>query len=167
MLLAWLSSFTCKAHDDVAARTAQSELSHFSPPLQLSPRAELSTPKPPRSLWLRVATSASAAFAASFGLTQAYASRSERARLREERGVSLEVDVRGRASDRAAGSVKSELMQRVSDVCLASKVAAAGTTLLIWLTSKSEHEPRQSRTLDGPMVLRGMNGAGLVLREKF
>ena len=83
------------------------------------------------------------------------------------RGVALDVNVRSRAAEGTSSSLRSELMQRVSSLCLASKVAAAGTTLLIWLTSKSEHEPRQSRTLVGPMVLRGMNGAGLVLREKF
>ena len=165
MMLAWLSNTTCKAHDDVAARTAQSELAHFQAP-QASTYTDAAS-KPRTSSWLRVATRASAAFAASFALTQAYASRSERARLREVHGVGLDIDVRSRAHDGTSGSLKSELMQRVSSVCLASKVAAAGTTLLIWLTSKSEHEPRQSRTLLGPMVLRGMNGAGLVLREKF
>jgi hypothetical protein len=166
MILAWLSSLTCKAHDDVAVRTARSELAHFAHPLQLASSApsEAFTYAPPPSLWLRVAASTSAAFAASIALTQAYASRRERPSLHD---VSLGVHVRGGADARSVGAGQRELMKRVNDVCLASKVAAAGATLLIWLTSKSESQPRQSRTLVGPMVLRGMNGGGLVLREKF
>ena len=61
----------------------------------------------------------------------------------------------------------ADLLQRVSDICLAGSVAATGATLLIWLTSKRERRPDRSRMLIGPMVLRGMDGAGVVLREKF
>jgi hypothetical protein len=63
--------------------------------------------------------------------------------------------------------MRADLLNRVSDICLAGSVAATGATLLIWLTKKRKRSDHQSRTLLGPMVLRGVNGGGLVLREKF
>ncbi|MET0341893.1 MAG: hypothetical protein ABW252_12885 [Polyangiales bacterium] len=172
VVLAWLSALACKAQDDVAVTTARSELAHFSTPLRIDVQAERAAlEKPRRNLWLLSAASASVAFGASFAFTEAFAARNASIATRELRyakNLSLGMDVRANAQRQGlAAEAKADLMRRVSDICLAGTVAATGATLLIWLTSKQERMPHQNRTLVGPMVLRGMNGAGLVLREKF
>ena len=156
--------------------TARSELAHFSTPLRLplpiDAEAEpVEVSKPRRNLWLLTAASTSVAFGASFAFTEAFAARAARVGAREMRyakDLTLDLDARARSrSQGIAADAKADLMRRVSDICLAGTVAATGATLLIWLTSKQERMPHQNRMLVGPMVLRGMNGAGLVLREKF
>lgn len=172
VVLAWLAAFACKAQDDVAVTTARSELTHFSTPLRIDVNAERAAlDKPRRNLWLLTAASTSIALGASFAFTEAFAARAARSGAREMRyakDLTLDMGVRASAQRQGlAAEAKADLMRRVSDICLAGTVAATGATLLIWLTSKRERTPHQNRTLVGPMVLRGMNGAGLVLREKF
>lgn len=124
-----------------------------------------------RTPWLMLAASTTAAFAASFAVTEAYAlrygARSDAASLRS-RDLGLDADTRLKAREQSASAQqRADLLQKVSDICLAGTVATAGATLLIWLTSKRRRHDDQPKMLIGPMVLRGYNGGGLVLREKF
>lgn len=113
-----------------------------------------------------------AAFATSFVLTDRFGMRLERDTVRaldRSKDVGLDPESRNRARRQfGAAETRADLLQKVSDICLAGSVAATGAALLIWLTGRRARADRQAnKTLLGPMVLRGAAGAGLVLRNKF
>jgi len=171
LLMSWLCGARCAAQHDAHA-TVRSELANVT--AQRSPQARERSADPHARAndqrwraWLVAAASTSAVLATGFVVTETLAHQAEQraresARAHELTGGSL----RGGPQSTEA-QARADLMQRVSSICLAGSVAATGTTLLIWLTSKRKRAERQSRTLLGPMVLRGANGGGLVLREKF
>lgn len=193
LLLTWFTALTCAAQHDAAA-TARSELTHFSAsPVPPAPANTAKTAAPNvvigsvsvtndlklgaeadarRRVWVVALASTSAALATSFALTEGYAARATKSSIRDlerSRDVSFDMDARRQAQRQGdAGSERANLLSKVSDVCLAGSVAATGAALLIWLTGRKQKTDRlTSKTLLGPMVLRGVNGGGLVLREKF
>ncbi|HEX6243290.1 MAG TPA: hypothetical protein VFZ61_20390 [Polyangiales bacterium] len=193
LVLTWFTALTCAAQHDAAA-TARSELTHFSPsPLPAVPERETKTVasnvvvEPAsvtsdlkvaaeadgrRRAWVVALASTSAAFATSFALTEGYSARATKSSMRDlerSRDVSFDMDARQKAQRQGdSGAERANLLSKVSDVCLAGSVAATGAALLIWLTGKKQKTDRlTNKTLLGPMVLRGANGGGLVLREKF
>jgi hypothetical protein len=193
LLLTWFTALTCAAQHDAEA-TARSELTHFSAsPAPAAPANEHKTSAPSvvivrgsvtgdlkvaseadlrRRAWVVALASTSAAFATSFALTEGYAARATKSSVRNlerSRDVNFDVDARRQAQRQGdAGAERANLLSRVSDVCLAGSVAATGAALLIWLTGRKQKTDRlTNKTLLGPMVLRGVNGGGLVLREKF
>jgi hypothetical protein len=179
LMLTWLCAQTCAAQHtgtlpvfktsfDLDARsTARTELANFD----ARPSAELQTVSKPISPWLIAAASTTAAFAASYAISMGFSYRNSAAASRameRSRDVGLDLDMRLRLTEQGtAAQAKADLLARVSDICVAGAVMSAGTTLLIWLTGKRKNEEKQMRTLIGPMVLRGYNGAGLVARAKF
>jgi hypothetical protein len=179
LLLTWLSAHTCAAQHngsaplfktsfDLDARsTARTELAN----LNNAPHGELQEVRKPVSPWLIAAASTTAAFAASYALTLGFSYRNSAAASRameRSRDVGFDMDMRLRLTEQGtAAQTRADLLSRVSDICVAGAVMSAGTTLLIWLTGKRKNEEKQMRTLIGPMVLRGYNGAGLVARAKF
>jgi hypothetical protein len=193
LLLTWFTALTCAAQHDPAA-TARSELTHFSAsPGPAVPANETKTVaanvvdvRPSvttdlktgaeevarRRAWVVALASTSAAFATSFALTEGYAARATKSSVRDlerSRDVSFDMEARRQAQRQGdSGAERANLLSKVSDVCLAGSVAATGAALLIWLTGRKQKTDRlTNKTLLGPMVLRGANGGGLVLREKF
>jgi hypothetical protein len=180
LVLTWLCAHTCAAQHsgtvpmfktsfDLDARsTARTELTNFD--AQPSPTA-LQVVRKPVDPWLIAAASTTAAFAASYAMLTGFSYKNSASASRAmERGrdVGLDLDMRLRLNEQGtAAQARADLMARVSDVCVAGAVMSAGATLLIWLTGKRKNEERQMRTLIGPMVLRGVNGGGLVARAKF
>jgi len=179
LLLTWLSAHRCAAQHDTRI-SMRGELAHFSAGAVVSPDRVLSpgprnivaapTARRPRP-WLWAAASTTAAFAASYAVFQGLSVRADNESVRAtDRSKDFALDYGARASAREQGGLAAQqaaLLSRVSDICLAGTIAATGTTLLIWLTSKRKRQDQQMKTLLGPMVLRGANGGGLVLREKF
>jgi hypothetical protein len=179
LMLTWLCAHTCAAQHngtmpifktsfDLDARsTARTELAN----LNNTPHSEVAVVRKPVSPWLIAAASTTAAFAASYALTMGFSYKNSAAASRameRSRDVGLDLDMRLRLTEQGtAAQARADLLSRVSDICVAGAVMSAGTTLLIWLTSKRKREEKQMRTLIGPMVLRGYNGAGLVARAKF
>jgi hypothetical protein len=176
LLLTWLTTHRCAAQHD-ARVSMRGELAHFSSAPAPAPlgaaRRDLSvagSPRRPRP-WLWAAAGTTAAFAASYAVFQGLSYRATNDSMRaSERSNDFALDYGSRASAREQGGLAAQqaaLLSRVSDICLAGTIAATGTTLLIWLTSKRKRQDQQMKTLLGPMVLRGAAGGGLVLREKF
>jgi hypothetical protein len=175
-LLTWLSSYGCLAQSLPAAalRTQLPVVANLSyaDVRTGAPAPSLKAPDTWRKPWLWAMASTSAAFAVGFASSEglAYRTQSQYARaLERSRDLTLELGSRTRAdgqSDSAAR--KLELLDRISSVCLAGSVATAGAALLIWLTSKrARADHQQPKLLLGPMVLRGVSGGGLALRQKF
>jgi type IV secretory pathway VirB10-like protein len=137
-----------------------------------NPGAEAEASQRRQHAWMFALAGTGAAFATSFVLTNRFSTRLDRASMADldrSKEMGLDADLRSRARRQSlAGELRADLLQKVSDVCLAGSVAATGAALLIWLTGRRARADRQSnKTLLGPMVLRGASGAGIVLREKF
>lgn len=121
--------------------------------------------------WMFALAGTGAAFATGFVLTDRLSARLTVRELERSKDVGLDPESRARArSPVSPAEQRADLLQKVSDICLAGSVAATGAALLIWLTGRRARADRQTpKTLLGPMVLRaaGGSGGGLVLREKF
>ncbi len=174
VLLTWLSTVGPAAAQSDARATVRSELAHASAAQPQTLNLKVGASKVRESVggpWLWVAAGTTAAFAASYAFTEGFsykAIQTRNAALARSEDVSLDLDMRLRARAQANDAqLRADLLNRVSDICLAGSVAATGAALLVWLTKKHRRQERQPRTLLGPMVLRGVNGGGLVLREKF
>lgn len=169
LLLTWSSALACVAQDvrlDVRRALLADESTRALPG---APRKRDLRTRPPL-FWAAAGTSA--AMAASFAFTEGFSYRANSERLNalaKSRDPSADMQARLRASERAdTMKLRSELLERVSSVCLAGSIAATGTMLLVWLTAKERRKnPGETKYLLGPMVLREFAGAGLVLREKF
>jgi hypothetical protein len=180
LMLTWLCCQTCAAqHNDTlpvfktsfdidARATARTELANLHAPQNAS---ALEIAQKPISPWLIAAASTTAAFAASYAMAAGFSYKNSVAASRameRSRDVGLDLDMRLRLQEQGTmAQTRADLMSRVSDICVAGAVMSAGTTLLIWLTGKRKNHEKQIRTLVGPMVLRGYDGAGLVARAKF
>jgi hypothetical protein len=177
LMLTWLCAQTCAAQHsqtapilklDLDARTiARTELANFNALPSSEPRVEAKAMSP----WFIAAVSTTAAFAASYAMLSGFSYKNSSAAARSlerSRDLSLDFDTRLRLNEQSSmAQTRADLLARVSDICVAGAVMSAGTTLLIWLTGKHKRQDKQMRTLIGPMVLRGYNGAGLVARAKF
>jgi hypothetical protein len=166
-MLTWSSAFVCLAQDArlaVRSEPTSSRRSYALQGVQPGPRA-------PYQPWLWAAAGTTAAFAAGLAMSEgfSYKATSDRAAaLERSRDIRLELSSRLQAADQASDAKqRADLLDRVSNVCLAGSIAATGTMLLIWLTGKERKKYEQNKYLLGPMVLREWAGAGLVLREKF
>ncbi len=180
-LLTWLCAHHCAAQHaetltvfktnlDLDARTtARTELANLN--ASKLPAAPVESVRKPVSPWLIAAASSTAAFAASYAMLAGFSYKNSAAASRameRSRDVGLDLDMRLRLQEQGGlAQTRADLLGKISDVCVAGAVMSAGTTLLIWLTGKRKSEEKQMRTLIGPMVLRGYNGAGLVARAKF
>ncbi len=173
LLLTWLSAVGSVAAQQTDARaTVQSELANLSASRAFDLKSTAKVREPVGGPWLWVAAGTTAAFAASYAFSEGFsykAMQTRNAALARSEDVGLDLDIRLRARAQANDAqLRADLLNRVSDICLAGTVAATGAALLVWLTKKHKREDhRLTRTLLGPMVLRGAAGAGLVLREKF
>jgi hypothetical protein len=167
LLLTWSSALACLAQElrlDVRHALRASEAARVLPG---APRV-----REQRQPLFWAAAGTSAAMAAGFAFSEGFSYRANSERinaLAKSRDPSLDMQIRLRASERAdTMKFRSELLERVSSVCLAGSIAATGTMLLVWLTAKEQRKkPGENKYLLGPMVLREFAGAGLVLREKF
>lgn len=170
-VLAWLGAHTC------AAQYVPAVLRTQLPPVTTlnydrTRVAEQSALTTPQRRWLWAAASTGIAFAAGFAVSEGLELSAQRDRagaLTRSRDLTADLDLRMKAERQAdSAQRRASLLDSVSDICLAGSVAATGATLLIWLTSKHRRKDhRQPKVLLGPMVLRGVNGGGIVLREKF
>lgn len=166
LVLTWMCGARCASAQHDAHATVRTELANATAVRSLHSERSMTTRS--RAFLIAAATT-SAVLATSFVATEAFALRAERHAHDAARQDEL---ARGMESLRrnpqaSVEQARADILQRVSSVCLAGSVAATGTTLLIWLTGKRKERQSRSRTLLGPMVLRGANGGGLVLREKF
>jgi hypothetical protein len=161
----------CLAQD--ARLAVRSELENSRRTYALSSGVQPGPRRPvlPYQPWLWAAAGTTAAFAAGLALSEGFsykATNDRAAALERSRDIRLELNARLRATDQASeAKQRADLLDRVSNVCLAGSIAATGTMLLIWLTGKERKKYEQNKYLLGPMVLREWSGAGLVLREKF
>lgn len=167
LMLSWSSARVCFAEDvrGLVAQSARPGLAPYTRAITLTPERD------PRAPWLWAAAGTTATFALGYAFMAgfSYKARNDRAlALANSRDLRLDVESRTRASQQASDAKwRSELFERVSSVCLAGSIAATGTMLLIWLTSKEKRKTDANKYLIGPMVLREFAGAGIVMREKF
>lgn len=178
-MLTWLSAHTCAAQHNGTLPVFKTDLDLGPTATARSELASLNGPQNTRMLearkpvnpWLIAAASTTAAFAASYAMLTGFSYKNAAAASRaldRSREFGLDLDMRLRLQEQSTmAQTRADLLARVSDVCVAGAVMSAGATLLIWLTGKRKSEDKQMRTLIGPMVLRGVNGGGLVARAKF
>jgi len=168
LMLTWSSAFACVAQD--ARLAVRSELANSRRAYAVQPGVQPG-PRRPYQPWLWAAAGTTAAFAAGLAVSEglSYKAATDRAAaLDRSRDLRLDLQSRLRASEQAGDAKqRADLLDRVSNVCIAGSIAATGTMLLIWLTGKERKKYEQNKYLLGPMVLREWAGAGLVLREKF
>lgn len=178
LALTWLSARTCAAQHnptatvvkvDIGARaTARTELANLNAQQH---REVLKVEEKVVSPWLVAAASTTAAFAASYAVLSGFSYKNSNAAARSmerSRELGLGLDMRLRLNEQnSVAQTRADLLARVSDICVAGAVMSAGATLLIWLTGKRKRQEQQMRALIGPMVLRGVNGGGVVVRAKF
>jgi hypothetical protein len=168
-MLTWSAAFSCFAQDARIALQREPDLrakSSSVPNLTIVPSV-----RDPRRPWLLAAAGTTAALAAGFALSEGFSYKANTqsvAAFERSRDLRLSMETRTRSLEQSTDAkFRSELLDKVSSVCLAGSIAATGTMLLVWLTGKERRKPNENKYLLGPMVLREWAGAGLVLREKF
>jgi hypothetical protein len=181
LLLTWLATHACAAQF-VPTTALRTQLPTAAQATKLPAVTTLSygsaraldtrTLSPRARPWLLAMASTTLMFAAGYATSEGLgygANATRRSALERSRDLELDLDARLRAEGQATrAEERADLFDKISDICLAGSVAASGATLLIWLTSKARRADRQNaKVLLGPMVLRGVSGGGLVLREKF